>query len=553
MNRLLADAADQNRSPTLTEIKEAQARLAEDGTIEPAPLRRSEALESFLGRRRGDGSTPIGTPPFQVWVKYENLQYTGAYKEKGALNRLIRLREMINKLPPEQARQLDTVYTASAGNHAQALGFHGTRYGFNVEIYMPTKTPAIKVTRSESHQSGDGKFKTDVKVYKELGGGRQTEIESYEDAVALAVAAAKSKRMQASTDDHGAPPREDLEPMYVPAFDARDIIAGQGVVGLEILEEMKRRRRLSPPKPGEMPAGDAGEYCIDTILVPIGGGGLISGIALALKESQAGEHIKLIGVQAVAYPAAYMKYKAYAQSSAYAGPEVVGADVVPDEGSDLWTLAEGIQVKNPGSITTSIIQEYVDDILLVEEDFMEDAVGRLVELCKTVVEGAGSVGLAALIKYCEKDQRAGTRHEGSLFCRTNDEVYQKYLKGKKICIILSGGNIDTRLMSGILIRDMLRWAIMFRIRIEAPDTRGQLLLMTQILSEHNINIIDMKRIDSYTDIPAKKVKVEIVCESSSQDRVDQAIAQLRKVKGFEADRIDTEEEAKGQEASSSLG
>ena len=303
-------------------------------------------------------------------MKFENLQFTAAYKERGALNKLLQL------TPEERARG---VIAASAGNHAQAVAYHGKRLGIPVTIVMPKPTPIMKVTQTESH-----------------GARVILTGERYDDAYAQAL------ELEA---------KEGLE--FVHPFDDPQIIAGAGTVALEMLADA----------PG-----------LEMLSVPIGGGGLISGMATAAKAID--PKIEVIGVEAELYPS--MK------NVVEGGNGPIGGD----------TLAEGIAVKEPGQLTRAIIKDLVSQILLVPERDIERAVAMLAAIEKTVVEGAGAAGLAALLTHPER------------------------FAGRKVGIVLCGGNIDTHLLANVLVRDLVRCGRIARLRIEAQDRPGALAAIT---------------------------------------------------------------------------
>jgi threonine dehydratase len=440
--------------PTLADVVAAAERLAEPDDQGHAPIVRTPTLYS-----RGlseyfqsvEPSLSKDERPIRIYVKHENMQATASYKERGALNKLLSLKET-------RGDSLRRVYAASAGNHAQGVAFHAARLGLTATIYMPHGTPTLKVTRTEGHGA-------DVRM----------EGASFDECNTIAKAVAA----------------EDREAEFVPPFDDPAIIAGQGSVALEMLAETQ---------------GIAGG--IDTLVIPIGGGGLISGMAIAAKALK--PDIRIVGVEAKLYPTLYNTRQPPEQR-------------LPVEGD---TIAEGIQVKQAGELTERIVNardedgryRYVDDILLVDEDRMEAAIGQLVELEKTVVEGAGAAGLAALLQY------------------RNDPVADRYFKGKNVGIILSGGNIDTRLLSNILVRDLLIGKRMARIVIVLKDRPGELVKALTVLSGHNINVIDVGQERQFTRVLAKNVAAQIDCEAADENDFDRAIQELDRL-GFRPERI----------------
>ncbi|OGS51429.1 MAG: threonine ammonia-lyase, partial [Erythrobacter sp. RIFCSPHIGHO2_12_FULL_63_10] len=317
---------------TIDDVRAAAKRLA--GSIVRTPMMHSITLSKIAGA--------------EIWLKFENLQFTAAYKERGALNALLLLTD------EQRARG---VIAASAGNHSQGLSYHGTRLGVPVTIVMPRTTPTVKVMQTES-----------------VGGKVVLEGESFDEAYA-----------------HARKLEQELGLTFVHPFDDPVVAAGQGTVALEMLEDQSD---------------------LDCLVTPIGGGGLISGMAVAARAIRPG--IEIVGVQARLFPSMYNEIK---------------HEALPCGGD---TLAEGIAVKAPGQFTSKVISQLVDDILLVEEEALENAVALLLQIEKTVVEGAGAAGLAAVLSNRER------------------------FAGKKVGLVLCGGNIDTRLLANVLLRDLAR-------------------------------------------------------------------------------------------------
>ena len=340
-----------------------------------------------------------------VYVKFENLQFTAAYKERGALNKLLLMNETTRSRG---------VIAASAGNHAQALAYHGRRLGVPVTIVMPTGTPSIKVMQTESH-------------------GAQIVLHGsmFDDAYTHAMRLAEERSLT-----------------FVHPFDDPEVIAGQGTVALEMLADAPQ---------------------IETLVVPIGGGGLISGVGTATRALR--PDIEIIGVQAEFYPSMYCK---------------VGGHELPSSGD---TIAEGIAVKHPGATTSQIIGDVVDEILLVPERDIETAVSLYLQIEKTVAEGAGATGLAALLTHRER------------------------FAGRHVGLILSGGNIDTRLLATVLLRDLARAGRMARLRIQLQDVPGALFRVVRLFDEHRVNIIEVYHQRVFTTLPAKDTSIEIECEA----------------------------------------
>ena len=387
---------------TLADIEAAAARI--EGSVVKTPTMHSQTLSDLTGAN--------------VWVKFENLQFTAAYKERGALNKLLLM---------DPALRRRGVIAASAGNHAQAVAYHGRRLGVPVTIVMPTATPTIKVMQTEGHGAN-------VILHGDM----------FDHAYA------EAKRMEA---ERGL--------TFLHPFDDPQVIAGQGTVGLELVAEAPE---------------------LDALLVPIGGGGLISGVGIAVKALR--PDIELIGVQAELYPSMYCA--------------VTGEDR-PSSGD---TIAEGIAVKTPGAMTASIIRRIVDEILLVSDRQIETAVSLFLQIEKTVAEGAGAAGLAALLAHPER------------------------LKGRNVGLILTGGNIDTRLLANVLLRDLARSGRMARLRIQLQDTPGALFSVVKLFDRHRVNIIEIYHQRVFTRLPAKDAYIDVECEARGPEEMRALIADL---------------------------
>lgn len=397
--------------PTIDDIRGAAARIA--GNVVRTPMLVSRTLSDIIGA--------------EIWLKFENLQFTAAYKERGALNKLLQLSD------EERSRG---VIAASAGNHAQAVAYHAKRLGIPVVIVMPTPTPTIKVTQTESHGAK-------VILYGPM----------FDDAYARA--------------------RElSLEEGYtfVHPFDDPQIIAGAGTLGLELLED----------------APD-----LDSIVVPIGGGGLMSGVSIAARAIK--PDVELIGVEAELYPS---------MKCAVDGCNLpLGGD----------TLAEGIAVKAPGMLTSQILRELLNDIVLVPERDLERAVAMLVGIEKMVVEGAGAAGLAAILSDPGR------------------------FAGKKVATILCGGNIDTHLLANVLVRDLVRQGRIARLRVAAEDRPGALAAITAKFYEAGVNIIETNHSRIFTSLPAKDTVIEVECEARDAKAIDDVVSRLEAA-GFKVER-----------------
>ena len=364
-----------------------------------------------------------------VYLKFENLQFTAAYKERGALNTLLQL---------SSAARAKGVIAASAGNHAQGLAYHANRLGIPATIVMPRTTPTIKITQTEGH-----------------GAAVILEGETFDAAYA-----------------HARVLEAERGYTFVHPFDDPRVIAGQGTVAIEMLEDV--------------PA-------IDLFVTPIGGGGLISGMATV---ARAADHpIEVIGVEAELFPSMYNR--------------INGTDM-PCAGD---TLAEGIAVKEPGGITSRLVAALVDDIVLVTERSLEQAVSLLLQIEKTVVEGAGAAGLAALLQHPAR------------------------FKGRTIGVVLCGGNIDTRLLANVLLRDLARSGRLARLRIRLQDQPGALFNVARIFDQQRVNIIEVYHQRVFTTLPAKGLITDIECEARDRAHLDRLIAALREA-GYDTNPVE---------------
>jgi threonine dehydratase len=393
---------------TLADVRAAHARIRDQ--IVRTPTFISRTLSELTGAT--------------VYLKFENLQFTAAYKERGALNTLLQL--------SPQARAAGVI-AASAGNHAQGLAYHANRLGIPATIVMPRTTPITKVTQTEGHRA------TVV-----------IEGETYDAAYAHARLLEVERGLT-----------------FVHAFDDPRIIAGQGTVAIEMLDDV--------------PA-------IEMLVTPIGGGGLISGmgvVARAAGRERGGRAIEVVGVEAELYPSMYNRIR--------------GTDH-PCAGD---TLAEGIAVKEPGGITSLMVAELVDDIVLVSERRLEEAVSLLLQIEKTVVEGAGAAGLAALLEHPER------------------------FRGRTVGVVLCGGNIDTRLLANVLLRDLARSGRLARLRIRLQDQPGALFNVARIFDQERVNIIEVYHQRVFTTLPAKGLVTEIECETRDRAHLDRLFAALR--------------------------
>ena len=398
-----APARGAARLPTADDVRAAASRIA--GRVVRTPLVRAEKLSAITGA--------------DLWLKLENLQYTGAFKERGAANKLLTLCD---------ADRRRGVIAASAGNHAQGLARHARALGVPATIVMPTTTPDVKVRQTRA---------LDAEVV--LAG------QSFEEARECADAICTERKL-----------------IFVHPFDDPEIIAGQGTIALEMVEDGPR---------------------FDALVAPIGGGGLISGMALAAKD--ASPEIEMIGIQSALFPSM--------RNALDGGGRPVGGN----------TLAEGIAVKEAGALTQRIIAAVVDDIVLADERTLERALSLLMNEQKMLVEGAGAAGLAAILADPAR------------------------FEGRTVGLVLCGGNIDARLLSMILMRDLARSGRLARLRVQLLDMPGQLVRVATIIAEQDGNVIDVGHHRTYSDLPAKMTCMDVTIDTQGQDHLDRIIENLR--------------------------
>ncbi len=397
---------------TLGDVRSAQRAI--DGAVERTPCLQSRTLSRLLG--------------CEVWLKFENLQFTASFKERGALNKLLSL------TPEEKARG---VIAMSAGNHAQGVAYHAGRLGIPATIVMPTYTPFVKVRNTEGHGAS-----------VVLAG--QTLAEASAHAQALAT-------------EHGY--------VFVHPYDDAHIIAGQGTVALEMLE-------TNP--------------ALDALVIPVGGGGLIAGCAVAAKSLQPG--IEVFGVESTIFPA---------MAQRLAGePVAVGSE----------TIAEGLAVRDIGALPLAIARALVDRVLVVEESTIESAIALLIEIEKTVTEGAGAAGIAALIEHC------------NLFA------------GKQVGVVLCGGNIDSRILATILMRNLVREGRLIRLRVRVPDRAGSLAQLAKVVGDAGGNILDVEHQRMFGVFSVKSTEIELTVETRDREHVTALVAELGR-HGFAAELL----------------
>jgi threonine dehydratase len=388
---------------SIDDIRAAAGRIA--GAVEQTPLVHSRTLSQLAGA--------------QVFLKFENLQFTASFKERGALNKLLSLS------PEERARG---VIAMSAGNHAQAVAYHAARLGIPATIVMPKGSPNTKIKNTQVHGAavvleGDNLF------------------EAGKHARALAA-------------------RDDL--VFVHPYEDERIIAGQGTVALEML--------AAAPE-------------LDVIVVPVGGGGLISGIATAAKSLKPA--VKVYGVETRNYPSMYQRLNNL--------PVECGGD----------TIAEGIAVKDVGSIALGIIRRLVEEVLVVEEETIERAVVALIEIEKTVAEGAGAAGLAALLEHPQR------------------------FAGRRVGILVSGGNIDSRVLASVLMRGLVRDGRLVRLRVTMPDVSGSLAKVAAAIADAGGNIVEIQHQRIFGTSSVRSPEVEFLVETRDRDHTDALVRALQ--------------------------
>ncbi|MEQ1607370.1 MAG: threonine ammonia-lyase [Hyphomonadaceae bacterium] len=392
---------------TLADIEAAAQAIA--GKIENTPLRYSRTLSEITGA--------------QVWIKFENLQFTASFKERGALNKLLSL---------TNSEKAAGVVAMSAGNHAQGVAFHAARLGIPSTIVMPKGTPFVKVEHTRN-------FGATVIIHGD----------TLADADAHARGLEKSQGLT-----------------FVHPFDDKHVIAGQGTIGLEVMDELDD---------------------FDAVVIPVGGGGLSAGIAAAIKSRRPA--VAIYGVEPAMYPSLSAEMKGEE-------PKVGGA-----------TIAEGIAVKKVGRLTAQILRQLMEEVIVVEEDALERAVTLFATVEKTVAEGAGAAGLAALLS------------EPQLF------------KNRKVVLVLSGGNIDTRLLASVLTRSLVREKRITSIRIIGNDQPGLLAGVSTVIGDSGGNIIEVNHNRLALDVPAKGAEFDITIETRDARHTQEIIDALTKA-GF---------------------
>jgi threonine dehydratase len=399
---------------SLTDIQNAAAAIK--GAVERTPCLASRTLSALTGA--------------DVRVKFENLQFTASFKERGALNKLL------NLTAEERKRG---VIAMSAGNHAQGVAYHAGRLGIPATIVMPAFTPFVKVRHT-----------------RDFGATVVLQGETLAEAAAHARTLAAEKKF-----------------VFVHPYDDPHVMAGQGTVALEMLQDMPD---------------------LEMLVIPVGGGGLIAGNAVAAKAIK--PSITMVGVEAAGYAALYQ--------TLHGQPVNVGGD----------TIAEGIAVRDIGHGPLAVCKSLVDEVLLVEETAIERAVALFLEIEKTVAEGAGAAGLAAMLTHPEK------------------------FRGKKVGLVLCGGNIDTRLLASILMRNLVRDGRIIRLRIKIPDRPGMLAKVTNVIGTAGANIMEVSHQRLFGHVEAKSTDLDVVMETRDRAHVDDVIAKLAAA-GFKSKLLDT--------------
>ena len=388
---------------TLEDVRAAQTRIGDQ--LSNTPCLHSRTLTQLTGA--------------QIYIKFENLQFTASFKERGALNRLLQLTD------DERRRG---VCTMSAGNHGQAVAYHAHRLGIPATIVMPRHTPFVKVQHTRSHAAT-------VVLHGD------TLVEAFEHS-------------QQILAEQGL--------TFVHPYDDPQVMAGQGTIALEML---------------------AAEPDLEQLVVPIGGGGLIAGMAVAAKAISPG--IDVIGVQSASYPS---------MRAALTGAEALC------QGN---TIAEGIAVKSAGLLTREVVRALVGDIVLVDENELERGIALLLNVEKTVAEGAGAASLAAILAQPER------------------------YRGRKVGVILSGGNIDPRLLASVIMRELVREQRIVTLRIPIADQPGALSRVTHVIGEQGGNILDVFHRRLSMNVPAKSATLELSFESRDSGHAEAIVAAVR--------------------------
>ena len=399
---------------SLAAIREARARLS--NSIYFSPCTRSASVSEMAGH--------------PVFLKLENLQRTGAFKERGALNKLLSLSE------EERKRG---VIAASAGNHAQGVAFHAKRNGISAKIVMPVMTPLVKISATRNYGA-------EVVLH---GDGYD---EAYEEACRLA-------------DQEGL--------TFIHPFDDPVVIAGQGTIGLELLEQVPD---------------------LEAVVVPIGGGGLISGVACAIKESNPA--IRIVGVQAARMPSMIEAVRHHDVTAIPANP----------------TIADGIAVRRAGKTTLELVERYVDELVPVEEEEIASGILTLLEREKTLAEGAGAAAVAALVHH-----RTSLRRENTV-------------------ALVCGGNIDVTLLSRIIQRGLVKDGRLVRMQIHLSDRPGSLHQLSRLIASHHANIVELQFDRAYYGVSLGDTLIDVTLETRGQEQIDRILSALAEA-GYKHERV----------------
>lgn len=389
---------------TIQAIREARERIRD--SIYLSPFVRSETFSKLTGN--------------SIFFKLDHLQMTGAFKERGALNKILLL--------TDEERQRGVI-AASAGNHAQAVAYHATKRGIAAEICMPLTTPITKVSATRGY-------------------GAEVVLvgANYDEACHEAMRRCHEGNLT-----------------FIHPFDDEAVIAGQGTIGLEMLEVNSD---------------------LDAVIVPVGGGGLIAGVACAVKETN--PKIKVIGVQTSKLPSMKMALEHHKLVTLPANK----------------TIADGIAVRRAGDVTFPLAEKYVDDVVTVDDEEIANAILAMLEKEKTLTEGAGAVGAAAVL---------------------NDKIP---MRGKNVGVLISGGNIDVTLLSRIIERGLVKDGRLLRIRIHLPDHAGALQRLATVIAEHKANIIETRHDRAYYGVVLGDTVIDITMETRGPDHIAEIEAAL---------------------------
>ncbi|MCL6477999.1 MAG: threonine ammonia-lyase [Peptococcaceae bacterium] len=396
-----------SKSLSIEQVIEARNRMA--GVIHLTPLDYSRFFSMLTGSN--------------LYLKLENMQKTGSFKIRGAYNK-------INSLSFQE--RAGGVVAASAGNHAQGVAYAASRSGLKAAIVMPEGTPITKIMASRGYGA------------EVIISGRDYD-EAFEKAVEI-------QKTSGATYIHG--------------FDDIDVVAGQGTLGLEILEQLAR---------------------VDAVVAPVGGGGLLGGISFVLKELR--PQVKVYGVQSAGAPAVYLSLK---------------KGEFQEETPASGTIAEGINVRRPGKMTLDLIKKYVDDVVLVDDEEISQTILMLLERTKVVSEGAGAAGLAAVL---------------------HDRLK---LRGLNVVVVISGGNIDVNVLSTIIERGLIKSGRRLRIKTVVSDRPGSLRKIISLVADQQVNIISIVHDRLSPKVPIKDAEVEFILETMNWDHVEKVIATLKK-------------------------